>query len=57
MTERFHVITGLSVLLTVVFTFGYPDKKNRKNHLYCLITFSSMRRLWFFLLLCHRCRT
>mgnify|MGYP006969125114 CR=1 FL=1 len=25
MTERFHVITGLAVLLTVVFTFGYPE--------------------------------
>ncbi len=31
MTERFQVITGLAVLLTVFFTFGYPDKKNRKN--------------------------
>lgn len=40
MTERFHVITGLAMLLTVVFTFGYPDKKNRKNHLYCLVTYS-----------------
>lgn len=36
MTERFSVITGLFCAAYCFFTFGYPDKKNRKKSLVLL---------------------